>query len=111
MWSAPVSRTASASRIAHQPPRDHAEHLTGRLVQPLRVVDQHDERLLGRHLRKDVERGQTDDEAIRRRTGGEAECHPQGLLLVSWHRLQLAEQWSAELVERREGQLQLRLDT
>ena len=106
-----ADRQSQQDRLAHQPPRDHAEHLAGRLVQPLRVVDQHDERLFGCHLRKNAEHGQTDDEAIRRRTGGEAECHPQGLLLVRRHRLHLAEQRSAELVQRREGQLQLRLDT
>jgi hypothetical protein len=106
-----ADRQHQQDRLAHQPPRDHAEHLTGRVVQPLCVVHQHDERLFGRHLRKDVERGQTDHEAIRWRTCGEAERHPQGLLLVSWHRLQPTEEWSAELVERCEGQLQLRLDT
>ena len=111
---APVSRTARTSRTdsADQPPGDHAEHLAGRLVQPLRVVDQHDQRLLGCHVREHARaqpgRRRSGPAADRRRGRGP----PAGP--ASWcagTALHLAEQWSAELVERRERQLQLRLDT
>jgi hypothetical protein len=56
-----------------QPPGDETEHLQRLPVQPLRVIDQPDQRPLGGGVREQRQRPQADQEPVRRRPGGQAE--------------------------------------
>ncbi|MFG1991953.1 hypothetical protein ACGFJ7_18440 [Actinoplanes sp. NPDC048988] len=51
-------------RLGLEPARDEREHPSGRLVEPLRVVDHAEKRLLGGRLAEQAERGQPDQERI-----------------------------------------------
>jgi hypothetical protein len=81
------------------------------VIQPLRVVDQADQRLLPGHLRQQAEHGQPDHEPIRRRPGGQAERGPQRVALRTWQLPGAVQQRRAQLMQAREGQLHLRLHT
>jgi hypothetical protein len=105
-----ANRHDQQDRLREQPPGDHSQHLAGGLIQPVRVVDQADQRLLGGNLGHQAEHCQPNQEPVRCRTARQAQGHPQRLLLVLGYRLHLAEQRPAELVQGRERQLQLGLD-
>ena len=60
-------RTRSRPRSASEAAGDEAEDLRRRLVEPLRVVDDADQRLLLGHLGEQRQRGEPDQEAIGRR--------------------------------------------
>ncbi len=51
-------------RLRHQPPRDEPQHLVRRVVEPLRVVDQDDERAFFRDLRDQRQCGEADEKRI-----------------------------------------------
>ena len=68
-------------RVGGQPPGYEPQHLRGRLIQPLHVIDQADQRPFPGHLRQQAQYGQPDQEPVRRRSGGHAERDPQRLPL------------------------------
>jgi hypothetical protein len=74
-------REHQPDRIGGQPPCHEPQHLRGRLVQPLLVVDQADQRPFPGHLRQQAQYGQPDQVPVRRRSGGHAERDPQRLPL------------------------------
>jgi hypothetical protein len=55
--------------LSEEAAADETNDLRRGAVQPLRVVDDTDERLLLGDLREERERGKTDEEAVGRRTG------------------------------------------
>ena len=98
-------------RLRQQPPRDESEDLGRGAVEPLRVVHDAQQRPLLRHLRQHGERGQRDQEAVGGIAGRETEGDAQRDLLRLGKRVEPLEHRSAELMQPREGQLHLGLDT
>jgi hypothetical protein len=77
----------------------------------LGVVDEARQRALARHLGEQAERGERDQEAVGRRTRGEPERHAQRGLLRLVERVQPVEHRRAQLVQPRERELHLGLDS
>jgi hypothetical protein len=77
----------------------------------LGVVDQAQQRLLGPDLGQQAQRGEGDEEAVGSRTEGQAERDAEGGLLRLGKLREAAEQRRAELVQCRERQLHLGLDS
>ena len=69
------------NRVREEPARDERECLRGRAVEPLRIVDHAEERLLLGHFGQQSEHGETDDETIHGFTGNEAERGVQRVAL------------------------------
>jgi hypothetical protein len=55
-----TSRSQQDDWIGLDPPRNEREHLRGRTVEPLRVLDDKQQRSVGSHLREEVKRGHRD---------------------------------------------------
>ena len=92
--------------LCRHPPRHERKNLRGRLVEPLRVVDDAEHRTL---LCEEVQDGQPDQEPVRRGATSVAQCHAEGVLLRVWQRSDAVEQWCAELMQAGECELRLRL--
>ncbi len=96
-------------RLRQQASRDEPENLSRRGVEPLRVVDEAEQRPFLGDVGQQAERSQRDQEA-----GGvaglEAEGHSQGDLLRLGQRVEPPEHRSAEPVQPGERQLHLGLD-
>ena len=120
---APEARRARRPRSAHAPRTPaptgsarsrratNASVCAGRPVEPLRVVDDADERLLLGRLGQQAEHRQPDEEAIRRRRrrSGRTPCL-QRVALRARQSLQPVEHRRAELMQAGEGELHLGLD-
>ena len=102
-------REHQADRVGAQPPGHEPQHLRGRLIQPLLVVDQADQRPFLGHLRQQAQHGQPDQEPVRRRPGGLAERGPQRVALRYRQLPGAVQHRRAQLMQAREGQLHLRL--
>ena len=94
-----TSRRATNARVCADAP-----------IEPLRVVDHAEQRALGRGLGQQAEHGQPDQEAVRRRTGAQAEGRAERILLRRGNVVEPVQQRRAQLVQAGEGQLRLRLD-
>ena len=80
------------------------------MVEPLRVVDDADQRLLLGDVGEQRQRGQADQEPVGRSAGAEAEHRRERVALRGGKRLEVLEHRRAELVQAAVGQLHLRLD-
>ena len=98
-------------RLRLQPPRDEREDLRRGAVQPLLVIDQAHQRLLLGDLGEQAQHGEADEEAVRRRSGTEAERRAQRIALRHREPLELVEHRRQQLMQPGEGELHLRLDT
>ena len=96
--------------LGEEPAGDEAEDLRGRLVEPLRVVDDADERLLLGDLGEQRQRGEPDQEPVRARAGAQAEHRRERVALRGGQPVEVIEHRRAELMEAAVGQLHLRLD-
>ena len=96
-------------RLGQQPPRDESEDLLRGDVEPLRVIDEAQQRPLRRDLGQQAERGQADQEAVGSRTRRQAQRHTQGRLLRLRKSAQPAEHRRAQLMQSRERQFHLGL--
>ena len=87
------SRTANTSRdrLSQQPPRDEREGLRRDLVQPLRVVNEADQRSLLGSGRQQTQHRQTDQEAIRCIAGDQPECRAERVALRSRQLLEVVD--------------------
>ena len=99
--------TDSATRRRATNPRTWAEAL----IQPLRVVDQAQQRVLLGGVGQQAQGGQADQEAVRRRPGTQAERGRQRLALGTREPLQAVQHRRQQLVHPGVGELHLRLDT
>ena len=112
----PVGRAHVPHREDHEhalrleAPGDEREDLGRGVVEPLRIVDQGDERLRLRTVRQQAQHREADEETIGWRPCGEAERSSERVALRRRQPLESLEQRQAELMEGREGQLHLRLD-
>ena len=79
-------------------------------VEPLRVVDDADERLLLGDLGEQRQRGQPDQEPVRRRAGAQSEHRGERVALRTGQAVEAIQHRRAELMEPAVGQLHLRLD-
>ncbi len=97
-------------RLGEQPAGDEAEHLRGGRVEPLRVVDDAQQRALGSGLGEEAQRRERDQEAVGRGAGRQPQGDAEGRLLRGRQGVEPAEQRRAQLMEAGERQLHLRLD-
>jgi len=102
-------REHQAHRLGSQAPGHEPQRLRGRLIEPLLVVDQADQRLFPGHLRQQAQHGQPDHEPVRRRPGGLAEGGPQRVPLRRRQVPGAAQHRRAQLMQAGEGQLHFRL--
>jgi hypothetical protein len=100
-----------ADRLHPQAARNKREDLRRGAIEPLRVIDQANQRPFLCHLRQQAQNGQTDQEPVRYRPGTDGESGPQGIALRDRESLQAIQHRRAQLVQRGERQLHLRLDT
>ena len=87
------------------------QHTRRRTVEPLRIVDDTEERLLVGRLRQQVEDREPDEERIRRPARAQPERNFQGVALGIRQALHEVETRRAQLVERRERKFHLPLDS
>ena len=105
-----ADREHDRHRLRQQPPRDEPEDLRRGGIEPLRVIDEAQQRPLRGDLGQQAERGQRDQEAVRRGAGRRPERDAQGVLLRLRQRAEPVEHRRAQLMQPRERQLHLRLD-
>ena len=91
-------------------PGREGERIGRRLVQPLRVVHQADQRPLLGHLREQAQRRHADQEAVGALGSGHPEGALQGGRLRTWKPFDMVEHGPDELMQGGERQLRLRLD-
>ena len=96
--------------LGEEPAGDEAEDLHGGVVEPLRVVDDADERLLLGDLGQQRQGGEPDHEPVGRGAGAPAEHGRERVALRGGEPVEVIEHGGAELVEAAVGQLDLRLD-
>ena len=89
---------------------DEADDLPGGLVEPLRVVDDADQRLPLGDLGEQRQRGEPHQEPVGRRTGAQSEHRRERLALRGGQPLEVIQHGCAKLVQAAVGQLHLRLD-
>ena len=112
-----VTRRCGITRAEYQrdrfgvhPAGDERQDPGRGLVQPLRVIDQVQQRPVGGHLRQQPQHRQSDQEAIRRAARPQAERDAQRLALRAGQHVEPVQHTPAQLMERSVRQLDLRLD-
>ena len=96
--------------LRQEPARHERERLRGHPVEPLRVVDDAHERLLLGGVGQQAQDRQPDEEAIRRRSGAQAERRAQRVALRARQMLETAEHGRAQRMQAGERELHLGLD-
>ncbi len=96
-------------RLRQQPPRHERQRLRGGAVQPLRVVDHAQKRALLSRRGQQAEHRQADEQSVRRGALAQPERDFQRAALRRRKSLTAIEQRRAQLMQRRECQLHLRL--
>ena len=105
-----ANREHDRHRLRQQPPRDEAEHLVRRVVEPLRVVHEAQQRALVGDRGQQAQHGQRDQEAVGRVAGRQAQRHAQRVALGLREPVEPREHRRAELMDPGERQLHLGLD-
>ncbi len=96
--------------LGEEPSGDEAQDLGRGLVEPLRVVDDADERLLVGDQGEQCQRPESHQEPVGRRPGAQSEHRRQRVALRDGQPVEEIQHGCAELVEAGIGQLHLRLD-
>jgi hypothetical protein len=117
----PGQRTGDRACVAHaeqqrhplggHPPRDEGQDLGRRLVQPLRIVDEAEQRFSFGDFRHQGEGRQPHQEAFRGRAGTQPERHAQRSLLGFGQLVETTQQRAAQLVQTGERELRLGFHT
>ena len=97
-------------RLGEQPARDEREDLRRGAVEPLRIVDQADQRLLLGGVTQETQHGQADQETIRCLAGPQAEGGGQRFTLRRGQPLEPVQQRRTQLLQPGERELHLGLD-
>jgi hypothetical protein len=97
-------------RLHGQTARDERERLRRCAIQPLRIVDNAEQRALLGQIRQEAENGQPDDKTVRRNSRVQTEHGPQRVALRARKALQPIHPWRAQLVQSCELVLRLCLD-
>ena len=98
-------------RLREQPAGDERQRERGFLVEPLRIVDRAEKRLLVGRIREQAERREADDEAIRCLAVADPERHAHCLALGVGQAVEPVEHRRAELVQAGKRELDLRLNS
>ena len=98
-------------RLHAQPARHERQDLGRGPVQPLRVIHHANQRPICRGLRQHAQHSQADQEPVRHRAIVQPEGDPKRLTLRRRQSFKLIENGRAQLVQRRERELHLRLDS
>ena len=96
--------------LGEQAAGDEAEDLRRGVVEPLRVVDDADERLLLGDLGEQRQRREPDQEAVGRGPGAQPEHRRERVALRDGQPVEVIQHRRAELVQAAVGELHLRLD-
>ena len=96
--------------LGEEPAGDEAEDLRRGVVEPLRVVDDADERLLLGDLGEQRQRREPDQEAVGCRRRAQPEHRRERVALRAGQPLEVLQHRRAELVQPAVGELHLRLD-
>jgi len=103
--SAPVAdRDHDRDRVGQQPPCDESEQLVRRVVEPLGVVDDAQQRALLGDAAQEAEHRQSDEESVGRLARRQAERDGERVPLRPRERVEAVEQRRAELTDPRERQ-------
>ena len=97
-------------RLRQQPSRDESEDLIRSLVQPLRVIDETEQRLLLGHGGQQAEHGEGDEEPVRSTSGRPAQRDAQRIPLRLRKGIETSKHRRAQLMHAGERQLHLGLD-
>ena len=97
-------------RVGQQPPRDEHERLRRFAVEPLCAVDDAQQRTVFRHRREQTQDCQPDQQSVGRRPDGQTKSCPRRVPLRFRQRVEAIQHWRAQLVQRGEWNLHLRLD-
>ena len=89
---------------------DESEDLCGGLIEPLRVVDDADERLPLGDQREEPQRGEPDHERVRWWASVQSEHRREGVTLGTGQPVEVIQHRGAELMEAAVGQLHLGLN-
>jgi hypothetical protein len=95
--------------LGQQATGDEHERQRRSPIQPLRVVDDAQQRTLPGHLRQQAQHGEADEEPIRSVAGAQPEHDLQRVALRAWQKLEPVEQRPAQLMQAGVCQLHLRL--
>ena len=106
-----AGREDQTDRLRRQAARHEPQDLRGGAIKPLLVIHQADQRLLLGRVGQQAQHGQTDQKAIRRRPGTQAERGPQRITLRNRQTIDVIQHRRAQLLQPGERQLHLRLDT
>ena len=92
-------------RIGLQAPGDEHERVGRRAIEPMRIVDDAQQRLRVGGGGEQPQHGDGDEEAVLDAVGGQPEGAPQGVALHVGERVGVVEDGPQELVKAGEGQL------
>ena len=98
-------------RLHAQPARHERQDLSRGPIQPLRVIHHANERAICCGLRQQAQHSQADQEPVRHRAIVQPKGDPKRLTLRRRQPFKLIENGRAQLVQRRERELHLRLDS
>src|SRR5918996_851423 len=93
-----------------EPPGDEGKRVGGRVVEPLRIIDETKERLAFCRLGEQAQGCERDKEAVPGSPLRQAESSAKGSRLRLWKILYVTEDGADDLVQRGKGELRLRLD-
>ena len=97
-------------RLRQEPPSHEREHLARRLIKPLGILDQADERSFLSHLRQEAQHGESEEEAVRGESLGQPERRAERRALWSRQSPEAIQQRRAELMQPGECEFHLRLN-
>ena len=105
-----ANREHERDRLGHQATGNKRQSLQRSPIEPLRIVEEADQRLSLSDLGQQAEGGQTDHETIRDIAFRQPERHAQRITLRDRESLKLVEHRTAELMQTGKRELHLRLD-
>ena len=97
-------------RLRLQPPRHEPQHLRRRAIQPLDIVHHAQHRALVRGLRQQAQHRKADEEPIRDRSRSQPERGRQRIALRAGKPIEPIQDRPTQLMQRRERELDLRLE-
>ena len=104
-----AGRGQHADRLGLQPPGHERQHLGGRAIEPVRVLDDDQQRRRRRDLAEQVERGERDQEQVRRPALGHPERGQDGVTLGRGEPVEVVVDGPQQLVQAGEREPRLRL--
>jgi len=104
------NRESEHHAFSQQTASDELEDLPRRLVEPMGIVDDADQRPLFRDVGEERQGREPDEKTIRHAPSGQAKDGRERVALRRWKPLEAMEQWRAKLLEAAVGELYLGFD-